>query len=288
MLSLHPRGIFACISPWNFPLAIFMGQVAAALATGNCVIAKPAEQAPRTAARAVELLYEAGIPRGVLHLAPGPGETIGAALVADKRIGGVVFTGGTDTASRIAQALAARGAPLIPFIAETGGQNCMVVDSSALPEQAADDIILSAFGSAGQRCSSLRVLFVQEDIADELLKLLAAEPCRRLKKLGDPLNPATDIGPVIDADAQKALLSHIEEMKASVRLIAHAPLPKDAGHYFVAPHAFEIKNIGELTRENFGPVLHIIRFKTGAPCRRVADARHWHGLWADFRHPQPR
>ena len=272
VLTLHPRGIFACISPWNFPLAIFIGQVAAALATGNCVIAKPAEQTPAIAKRAVELLHEAGIPKDVLHLARGPGSSIGVALVQDKRIAGVVFTGGTDTAQHIAQALAARKGSIVPLIAETGGQNCMVVDSSALPEQAVDDIVLSAFGSAGQRCSALRVLFVQDDIADELLKLLAG--AMQELQLGDPLDPATDIGPVIDAQAQAALLAHIEEMKKSARLIAAANLPTIQGH-FVAPHAFEIKNIAELEREHFGPVLHIIRFKAGTLLQ----------VWPDLRHP---
>jgi len=266
VLSHHARGVFACISPWNFPLAIFTGQVVAALVTGNCVIAKPAEQTPGIAARAVELLHEAGIPKEVLQLASGSGEVVGAALVADKRIDGVVFTGGTDTAQRIAQALAARSGPIVPLIAETGGQNCMVVDSSALPEQAVDDIILSAFGSAGQRCSALRVLFVQEDIADELLTLLAG--AMQELQLGGPLDPSTDIGPVIDAQAQEALLAHIAKLKSSAKFIAAAPL--HAQGCFVAPHAFEIGSIGELTREHFGPILHVIRFKTGA-LAQVAD-----------------
>ncbi len=206
MLSLHPRGIFSCISPWNFPLAIFTGQVAAALATGNCVIAKPAEQTPRIAA-AVELLHEAGIPRRCATVAIGNGETIGAALVADRRIGGIVFTGSARPRPQRIQKRwpALRGGPIVPFIAETGGQNCMVVDSSALLEQAVDDIVLSAFGSAGQRCSALRVLFVQEDIVDALLELMAGE--MQELRLADPLDPATDIGPVIDEAAQKTLLA---------------------------------------------------------------------------------
>ncbi|MDE3059759.1 MAG: L-glutamate gamma-semialdehyde dehydrogenase [Pseudomonadota bacterium] len=268
VLSLHPRGVFACISPWNFPLAIFTGQIVAALAAGNCVIAKPAEQTPRIAARAVQVLLEAGIPREVLHLAPGNGESVGAALVADARIAGVVFTGGTETARRIQQSLAGRSGPLIPLIAETGGQNCMVVDSSALPEQAVDDIILSAFGSAGQRCSSLRVLFVQEEIADRLIGLLAG--AMQELTLGNPLDPATDIGPVIDREAQTALLQHIDAMKASARLIAATPLPHASG-CFVAPHAFEIRSIAELKREMFGPVLHVIRFPSGG-LPQVIDA----------------
>jgi RHH-type proline utilization regulon transcriptional repressor/proline dehydrogenase/delta 1-pyrroline-5-carboxylate dehydrogenase len=261
MLGMHPRGIFACISPWNFPLAIFMGQVAAALVTGNCVIAKPAEQTPSIAIRAVEILYEAGIPRDVLQLVIGRGETIGAALVADRKISGVVFTGSLETAQAIQETLSARGREIIPFIAETGGQNCMVVDSSALLEQAVDDILLSAFGSAGQRCSCLRVLYAQEDIAEQLIKLLAG--AMQELKLGNPLKPDTDIGPVIDAGAQSMLLEHIGAMKKSARLIAEIPIPEGLSGNFVAPHIFEIKNISELQREVFGPVLHIIRFKAG-------------------------
>ena len=269
VLSLHPRGVFACISPWNFPLAIFMGQVVAALVTGNCVIAKPAEQTPAIAARAVEILYEAGIPKGVLHLVPGSGETIGAALVSDKNIAGVVFTGSLATAQHIALSLAQRGGDIIPFIAETGGQNCMVVDSSALLEQAVDDIIISAFGSAGQRCSSLRVLYVQEDIAGELISLLAG--AMQELKVGDPGEVDTDIGPVIDAQAQAMLTEHIETMKKSSKLQSVTPIPAGLNGFFVAPHAFEIEDISELKREIFGPVLHIIRFKSGE-LEKVVDA----------------
>lgn len=279
VLSLQPRGIFACVSPWNFPLAIFMGQVAAALVTGNCVIAKPAEQTPAIAARAVEILYEAGIPKGVLHLLPGSGETIGAALVADKNIAGVVFTGSVATAQYIALSLAQRGDAIIPFIAETGGQNCMVVDSSALLEQAVDDIIISAFGSAGQRCSSLRVLYVQEDIAGELINLLAG--ALQELKIGDPGELDTDIGPVIDAQAHTMLTEHIETMKKSAKLQAVTPLPVGLNGFFVAPHAFEIKDISELKREIFGPVLHIIRFKSGE-LTKVAEAVNSTGYGLTF------
>jgi len=277
-LRMQPRGIFACLSPWNFPLAIFTGQIAAALASGNCVIAKPAGQTPRIARRAVELLYEAGIPREALHLAIGPGDSIGAALISDREIDGVLFTGGTDTAQRIQQSLAARDGAIIPFIAETGGQNCMVVDSSALLEQAVDDIIASAFGSAGQRCSALRVLFVQEDIADALLALLAG--AMQELRLGDPLNAATDIGPVIDAKAQAALLAHIAHMKSSAKFIASAKRSGTEGH-FVAPHMFEINHINELTHEHFGPVLHVIRFKAGN-LPQVADAINSTGYGLTF------
>jgi RHH-type proline utilization regulon transcriptional repressor/proline dehydrogenase/delta 1-pyrroline-5-carboxylate dehydrogenase len=271
--------VFACISPWNFPLAIFTGQVAAALAAGNCALAKPAEQTRLIGKRAVELLHAAGIPKDVLHFTPGPGRTIGAAMIEDKRISGVVFTGGTDTAQRLQQSLAARGGPIVPLIAETGGQNCMLVDSSALPEQAVDDILLSAFGSAGQRCSALRVLFVQEDIADELLHLLAG--ALQELQLGDPLDPATDIGPVIDAAAKEALMAHIEEMKQSVKFVASALPPSGEGNNFVLPHVFEIKNIGQLTQEHFGPVLHVIRFASGA-LAQVADAVNSTGYGLTF------
>ncbi len=261
MLGLYPRGIFACISPWNFPLAIFIGQVAAALATGNCVIAKPAEQTPQIAAHAVEILYEAGIPRDVLQLLCGKGETIGAAIVAHKDISGIVFTGSLETAQHISLSLAGRKGAIIPLIAETGGQNCMVVDSSALLEQAVDDIIISAFGSAGQRCSSLRVLYVQQDIADELILLLSG--AMQELKIGDPACADTDIGPVIDGQAQLMLLKHIELMKKTAKLVGFSRLPEGLSGFFVAPHAFEISGISNLEREIFGPVLHIIRFKSG-------------------------
>jgi RHH-type proline utilization regulon transcriptional repressor/proline dehydrogenase/delta 1-pyrroline-5-carboxylate dehydrogenase len=261
ILNLHARGVIACISPWNFPLAIFIGQVTAALVTGNCVVAKPAEQTPAIACRAVEILHEAGIPREVLQLVCGRGETIGAGLVADKRISGVVFTGSSETAKIIAGSLATRGGPLVPLIAETGGQNCMVVDSSALHEQAVDDIILSAFGSAGQRCSALRVLFVQDDIADELLTLLSG--AMQELQLGDPSKPHTDIGPVIDKEAQSMLMAHINAMKQSAKLVASTPMPSGLDGCFIAPHAFEISGIDQLKGEVFGPVLHIVRFKNG-------------------------
>ena len=200
--TLGGRGVFACISPWNFPLSIFTGQVAAALAAGNAVAAKPAEQTPLIAAHVVALLHQAGVPADVLHLLPGDGR-VGAALVSDPRIAGVAFTGGTDTAQAIARSLAAREGPIVPFIAETGGINAMVVDSSALPEQVVADVLASAFGSAGQRCSALRLLCLQDDIADRTLTMLQGAAETLL--IGDPLDPATDIGPVIDADARAAL-----------------------------------------------------------------------------------
>lgn len=262
ILSLHPRGVFACISPWNFPLAIFIGQVTAALATGNCVIAKPAEQTPAIAKRIVQILYQAGIPQKVLHLIIGTGEIAGARIVADKNISGVVFTGSLETAKKIQQSLAERSRAIVPLIAETGGQNCMIVDSSALLEQAVDDIIISAFDSAGQRCSALRVLYVQEDIADNLLSLLAG--AMRELSMGKTLTPDTDIGEVIDDSARDTLLKHIEHMKNTAKFIASTPMPDDISGNFVAPHVFEIDNITELNGEIFGPVLHVIRFKEGS------------------------
>ncbi len=257
VLTLHPRGVFGCISPWNFPLAIFTGQVVAALVTGNCVIAKPAEQTPIIAYRAVELMRKAGIPEAVIQLVPGTGEIIGAAMVSDPHINGIVFTGSSEVARLINQSLAARKGAIAPLIAETGGMNAMVVDSSALLEQALDDIILSAFGSAGQRCSALRVLFVQDDIADTLMTLIKG--AMQELRIGNPRNFNTDIGSVIDADAQAILLKHIERMKREAKFIAASPLTIEGGH-FVAPHAFEIPSLTVLEREIFGPVLHVIRF----------------------------
>ena len=259
------KGVFACISPWNFPLAIFTGQIAAALVAGNTVIAKPAEQTPLVAGRAVELLLEAGIPAEVLQLLPGSGETVGATLTQDVRIAGAAFTGSTATAQAINRSLAWReDTPPATLIAETGGQNCMIVDSSTLPEQAVDDILLSAFGSAGQRCSALRVLYMQEEIADKMLEFLTGAMQER--RIGDPADPATDLGAVIDANARDTLLAHIEKMKKNHKLIASTPLPNrlENNGYFVAPHVFEIPSISVLEDEVFGPVLHIIRYRADA------------------------
>ncbi|MBV8938782.1 MAG: L-glutamate gamma-semialdehyde dehydrogenase [Alphaproteobacteria bacterium] len=275
-LSLHPRGVFACISPWNFPLSIFTGQVAAALVTGNCVIAKPAEQTPHVAARAVSLMHEAGVPRGAVQLQTGSGETIGAELVASAAVDGVVFTGSVETARHIAASLASREGALVPFIAETGGQNCMVVDSSALLEQAVDDIIVSAFGSAGQRCSSLCVLYVQEEVADALLTLLSG--AMQELSLGDPLLLATDIGPIIDEAAASALHAHLRHLRQTARFIAATAEPQGR---FIPPHAFEIRHIGELKGEVFGPVLHVIRFP-GGKLQQVADAVNSTGYGLTF------
>lgn len=256
VLNLKPRGIWVAISPWNFPLAIFTGQIAAALVTGNAVIAKPAEQTPIIAARALALMHEAGIPNDVVQLLCGSGETLGEALVAHFKAAGVVFTGSTHTARIINRALAAKEGPITPLIAETGGQNCMVVDSSALIEQTVDDMITSAFSSAGQRCSALRVAFVQEDIADELLAVLKG--AIEQLQVGDPALAETDIGPVIDADAQIMLEAHSERMAHEAKLVAKAHAPDGP---YIAPQVFEIPSITMLKDEVFGPILHIIRYK---------------------------
>jgi RHH-type proline utilization regulon transcriptional repressor/proline dehydrogenase/delta 1-pyrroline-5-carboxylate dehydrogenase len=256
-LSLHGRGVFACIAPWNFPLAIFTGQVAAALAAGNAVIAKPAEQTPRTGYRAVEILHEAGIPADVLCCAVGDGETVGAPLVADPRIAGVAFTGSDETARRIHAALAARPGPIATLIAETGGVNAMLVDASALPEQVVDDVVVSAFQSAGQRCSAQRILFVDQGCAPRVMRLLAGALAELT--VGASAEPDTDIGPIIDAPAREALARHIDRLRAGARLIGEAKAPA-SGNY-VAPVAFELP-IEALPRiEVFGPILHVCAYR---------------------------
>ncbi len=258
-LSLHGRGVFVCISPWNFPLAIFLGQVSAALAAGNTVVAKPAEQTPLIAAKAVKLLYQAGIPKDVLHLLPGDGPSVGAPLVSDPRISGVAFTGSTETAKAINLALANRSGPIIPLIAETGGQNAMIVDSTALPEQVVQDAVFSAFRSAGQRCSALRVLFVQDVIADKLIEMLSGATEQLC--IGDPALLKSDVGPVIDEDARRMLVAHAERMDREGRLLCRTDLQPEClnGTYF-APRAYEINNLAMLDREVFGPILHVIRY----------------------------
>ena len=259
-LWLEGRGVFACISPWNFPLAIFTGQVAAALAAGNAVLAKPAEQTPLIAARAVALLHQAGVPGEVLHLLPGAGAEVGARIVADPNVAGVAFTGSTETAQLIHRALAAREGPIALLIAETGGQNAMLADSSALAEQVAVDAVASAFNSAGQRCSALRVLFVQEDIAGRVIDLLAGYMGEL--RIGDPAWLETDIGPVIDADAQTTLERHKAWIRTQGVPIREIPLPPQCAYgTFVAPFAVEIPSLDLLEREVFGPVLHVVRFK---------------------------
>ncbi len=259
-LQLHGRDVFVCISPWNFPLAIFLGQVSAALAAGNSVIAKPAEQTNLIGYYAVKLLLDAGVPEGALQFLPGDGATVGAALTADPRVAGVAFTGSTDTARAINRAMAARDAAIGVLIAETGGQNAFIADSSALPEQLVKDAIGSAFTSAGQRCSAARVLFVQDDIADKVMTMLAGAMAEL--KVGNPGLLSTDVGPVIDADALQILQEHAVRMEKDARLIAAATLSDDAAHgTFFAPRAYELKNLDQLHKEIFGPVLHVIRWK---------------------------
>ena len=259
-LELRGRGVFVCISPWNFPLAIFTGQLAAALAAGDTVLAKPAEQSPLIAFEAVKLFREAGLPDGTLNLLPGGGE-IGAALVDLPHIDGVCFTGSTGVARIINRALAAKDGPIVPLIAETGGLNGMFVDTSALTEQVIDDVVLSAFGSAGQRCSALRVLMLPEDSADKVIKSVkGAMDCLRID---DPADAATDVGPVIDADAQKVLEEHLEAH--ADRIMHRTPLSdemKARGRYF-APAMVELKSLDDITEEKFGPILHVYRYKRG-------------------------
>jgi RHH-type proline utilization regulon transcriptional repressor/proline dehydrogenase/delta 1-pyrroline-5-carboxylate dehydrogenase len=257
-LSLHGKGVFVCISPWNFPLAIFTGQVSAALAAGNAVLAKPADQTPAIAAFAVRLMHEAGIPRAALQFIPGRGSVVGAKMTSDPRIDGVALTGSMDTAHRINRSLAARDAPLASFIAETGGQNAMLVDSSALPEQVVMDVIRSAFHSAGQRCSALRVLFLQEDVADRIIDLLAGAMQELV--IGDPKLLSTDVGPVIDAAAREELRDHANRMEREFKLVGKAPLGRDLHGHYLPPCAFEIDSISSLEKEEFGPILHIVRF----------------------------
>jgi RHH-type proline utilization regulon transcriptional repressor/proline dehydrogenase/delta 1-pyrroline-5-carboxylate dehydrogenase len=256
-LELHGRGVFVCISPWNFPLAIFTGQVAAALAAGNAVLAKPAEQTPLIAAEAVRLYQQAGLDPGLLHLLPGRGESVGAALTAHPGLDGIAFTGGTDTARAINRVLAARDGPIAPLIAETGGLNGMFVDTTALREQVIDDVIASAFGSAGQRCSALRLLFLPEETAEATIEGLMGAMDALV--VGDPALFATDVGPVIDRDAQAGLEAHLAKLEAGGRVLKRLPTPAATGNFF-APVMAEIP-LGELPdREVFGPVLHVVRY----------------------------
>ncbi|MGI8612309.1 MAG: bifunctional proline dehydrogenase/L-glutamate gamma-semialdehyde dehydrogenase PutA, partial [Sphingomicrobium sp.] len=258
-LRLHGRGVFACISPWNFPLAIFTGLVSAPLAAGNAVIAKPAGQTPLIGALAVELLQQAGIPKDIVQLAPGQGRIVGGTLTAHPLLAGVVFTGSTETARMINRTLAERDGPIIPFIAETGGQNAMIVDSSALPEQVTRDVLSSAFQSAGQRCSALRVLFLQDDVADAMIAMISG--AMQTLRVGEPSELSTDLGPVIDEDSKKALDEHINWLEAKAKRIGRLDLPPETRHgSFVAPAMYEIKSLSDLNRENFGPILHVVRF----------------------------
>ncbi len=266
--TAHTAGPVVCISPWNFPLAIFVGQISAALAAGSPVIAKPAEQTPLIACLAVSLFHAAGIPADVLQCLPGRGETVGAALTADPRVAGVVFTGSHAVARLINQATAAR--PGVRLVAETGGQNAMIVDSTALPEQVVQDVMLSGFDSAGQRCSALRVLCLQGDIADHVLGMLKAAMAEL--SIGDPARFATDVGPVIDADAHAGLLEHIGRMRARGRRIHQLPLPAGcSAGCFVPPTLIEIESLAELQHEVFGPVVHVLRF-AGDELGRLVEA----------------
>jgi len=269
-LFLRGRGVFVCISPWNFPLAIFMGQVAAGLAAGNAIIAKPADQTTLVGCAAVKLLHEAGVPAGVLQFLPAKGSVIGNVLLTRPEIAGVCFTGSTETAWTINRTLAARNAPIAALIAETGGQNALIADSSALPEQLVKDVVTSAFDSAGQRCSAARVLFVQEDIADKVIVMLKGAMNELV--VGDPALLSTDVGPVIDEPSRKALNEHAERMQREAKLINEVkPGPGSEHGTFFAPRAYEIPSISLLTREVFGPALHVVRWK-GSELDQVIDA----------------
>jgi RHH-type proline utilization regulon transcriptional repressor/proline dehydrogenase/delta 1-pyrroline-5-carboxylate dehydrogenase len=270
MLRYRGRGVFVCISPWNFPLAIFLGQVGAALVAGNTVVAKPAEQTPLIAARAIELLHEAGVPHAALNLVPGDGE-IGAQLVADPNVSGVAFTGSTEVGRAINLSLAEKDGPIVPLIAETGGINAMIVDATALPEQVIDDVMTSAFRSAGQRCSALRLLCLQEDIAEPMLEMLIG--AARELKVGDPREPATHVGPVIDAEAKQKLDSWIANMERAgrVRFRWDREKPLPARGTYVAPTIVELDSARELQEEVFGPVLHVVRWRAEALDRLLDD-----------------
>ncbi|MFC5066890.1 bifunctional proline dehydrogenase/L-glutamate gamma-semialdehyde dehydrogenase PutA [Flaviflagellibacter deserti] len=257
LLSLHGRGVFACISPWNFPLAIFTGQIAAALAAGNAVLAKPAEQTPLIAHAAVLLFHRAGLDPDLLSLIPGDGATVGSTLVNHPEIDGVAFTGGTETAWAINRSLAARNGPIVPFIAETGGLNGMFVDTTALREQVIDDVVLSAFGSAGQRCSALRLLFLPNDTADMLIT--GIKGAMDALVIGDPANPSTDIGPVIDTEARDALERHAERLENEATILHRLEAPEDGT--FFGPILAEIPAPDFLQREVFGPILHVVRYE---------------------------
>jgi RHH-type proline utilization regulon transcriptional repressor/proline dehydrogenase/delta 1-pyrroline-5-carboxylate dehydrogenase len=260
VLVQRGRGVFICISPWNFPLSIFLGQVSAALVAGNAVVAKPAEQTPLIAAETVRILHAAGVPATTLHLVPGDGE-VGAALVADARVAGVAFTGSTAVARSINHVLADRDGPIVPFIAETGGINPMIVDATALPEQVTDDVITSAFRSAGQRCSALRLLCVQDDVAERILAMI--EGAARELKLGDPRDPSTHVGPVIDQEARNRLEGWIANPPAQARLRFRWDGALPAPGTYLAPAIIELKRATDLKEEVFGPILHVVRWRAG-------------------------
>ncbi|HEV8078375.1 MAG TPA: bifunctional proline dehydrogenase/L-glutamate gamma-semialdehyde dehydrogenase PutA, partial [Marinobacter sp.] len=259
-LYMEGRGVFLCISPWNFPLAIYTGQIMAALVAGNTVIAKPAEQTSLVAMRGMELMLEAGFPADVLQFLPGDGARLGKVLAPDSRIAGVCFTGSTQVAHVLNRTLAERAGAIVPLIAETGGQNAMIVDSSALPEQVVRDVVQSAFASAGQRCSALRVLYLQQDVADRIETLLAGAMNELV--IGNPENHSTDVGPVIDQNAKENLEKHLANLAASARFIGCRELPDDcSAGYFVVPSAYGINSINDLDGEHFGPVLHVVRYE---------------------------
>jgi RHH-type proline utilization regulon transcriptional repressor/proline dehydrogenase/delta 1-pyrroline-5-carboxylate dehydrogenase len=265
-LTYRGRGVFVCISPWNFPLAIFMGQVTAALAAGNAVIAKPAEQTPLIAFEAVRLLHEAGVPPGALAFVPGAGD-VGAALVAQDGVAGVAFTGSTEVARLINRALAAKDGPIVPLIAETGGINAMIVDATALPEQVSDDVVLSAFRSAGQRCSALRLLCLQEDVAERMLEMVIG--AAKELKIGDPRDPSVQVGPVIDTEAKHKLDAYTARMRFENRVLYAGSAPESGT--FVAPCVIRLDRAADLTQEVFGPILHVARYKAGGLPRLVAE-----------------
>lgn len=260
VLRMKGRGIILCISPWNFPIAIFTGQIAAALVTGNAVIAKPSGQTPLTAARVTQLFYEAGVPRKILQLIPGLGSTVGQALIESSKISGIIFTGSDITARHIQKTLANRSGPIVPFVAETSGINAMIADSTALPEQLVYDVITSAFDSAGQRCSALRILYLQDEITDGMIKMLADAMAEI--KIGDPMLLSTDVGPVIDAKVQKTLQKHEAFMQKEAKLIYKADLPPETRYgTFVAPQAYELPSLELIKGEVFGPILHVLRYR---------------------------
>jgi RHH-type proline utilization regulon transcriptional repressor/proline dehydrogenase/delta 1-pyrroline-5-carboxylate dehydrogenase len=267
-LRMRARGIFVCISPWNFPLAIFTGQVAAALAAGNAVVAKPAEQTPLVAFETVRLLHRAGIPVGALNLVPGDGK-IGALLVGDSRVAGIAFTGSTEVARSINRALAAKNGPIVPLIAETGGINAMIVDATALPEQVTDDVIASAFRSAGQRCSALRLLCLQEDVADRVLDMIAG--AARELSLGDPRDLSTHVGPVIDREAKGKLDSWVATMDAHDAVLFRLEENFPAGGTYVAPAIIALDSARDLKEEVFGPILHVVRWRSNGLDRLLDD-----------------
>jgi len=267
-LRMRGRGVFVCISPWNFPLAIFSGQIVAALVAGNSVVAKPAEQTPLVAFETIRLLHRAGIPTGALNLVPGDGKT-GARLVADRRVAGVAFTGSTEVARGINRTLAAKDGPITPLIAETGGVNAMIVDATALPEQVTDDVIASAFRSAGQRCSALRLLCVQEDVADRVLDMVIG--AARELSLGDPRDLATHVGPVIDGEAKSKLDRWIAMMDSRGAVLFRLEANPPTGGTYVTPAIVELDSARELKEEVFGPVLHFVRWRSSELDRLLDD-----------------